>query len=90
MTKLNRAFSCDVTAAILVVQNKETAAMLVQQAIPPGINSIFMQKSSFACVNQYGRRSRECKRSIKANNLLRSYMPTQAVGPLALKYYSTD
>ena len=32
-----RAFSYDVTAAILVFQNKETAAILLYQAIPPGI-----------------------------------------------------
>ena len=51
----NRAFSYDVTAAILVFQNKETAAILVYQAIPRGIKLYFMQKSSFVLVNQYGR-----------------------------------
>ena len=55
----NRAFSYDVTAAILVFQNKETAAILVNQAIPGGINLFLMQKSSFILVNQNGRPSRE-------------------------------
>ena len=35
------AFSYDVTAAILVFQNKETAAILMYQAIPPGIKLYF-------------------------------------------------
>ena len=33
----NRAFSHDVTAAILVFQNNETAAMLVYQENPLGV-----------------------------------------------------
>ena len=33
----NRAFSHDVTAAILVFQNNETAAMLVSQTNPVGV-----------------------------------------------------
>ena len=45
-----RAFSYDVTAAILVFQNKETVAILVYQAVPPGIKN---QKSSFGLVNLY-------------------------------------
>ena len=45
-----RAFSydSDVTAAILVFQNKETVAILVYQAVPPGIKN---QKSPFGLVN---------------------------------------
>ena len=33
----NRVFSHDVTAAIFVFQNNETAAMLVSQTIPVGV-----------------------------------------------------
>ena len=40
----NRAFSYDVTAAILVFQNKETAAILVYQVIPLGIKLYFYAK----------------------------------------------
>ena len=54
-----RAFSYDVTAAILVFQNKETAAILVYQAIPSEIRLYFYEKSSFVLANQYGRWSRE-------------------------------
>ena len=42
-----RGFSYDVTAAILVFQNKETAAMLVYQAIPPGIKLYLYAKIVF-------------------------------------------
>ena len=44
---LNRVFSYDVTAAVLVFQNKETAAMLLYQAIPPGIKPCFYSKFVF-------------------------------------------
>jgi len=43
---LNRAFSHDVTAAILMFQNNETAAMLVFQASPVGAEF-------FSCVNNF-------------------------------------
>ena len=46
-------------AAILVFQNKETAAVLVYQAIPLGIKLYCYAKSPFALINQYGRWSRE-------------------------------
>ena len=36
-----------VAAAILVFQNKETAAILVYQAIPPGIKFYFYAKKVF-------------------------------------------
>ena len=45
-------FSCDVTAAMLVFQNKGMAAMMVYQTNPPEINSIFMQMLSFVSVIQ--------------------------------------
>ena len=41
MTKHARAFSYDVTAAILVFQNKEMAAILVFQTNPPGMKLYF-------------------------------------------------
>ena len=49
-----RAFSHDVTAAMLVFQNKEMAAMMVYQLILRELNSIFMQIISFVSVIQYG------------------------------------
>ena len=42
-----RAYSYDVTAAILVFQNKQTTAMLVYQAIPPGIKLDYNAKIVF-------------------------------------------
>ena len=54
-----RAFSHDVTAAMLVFQNKEMAAMMVYQTNPPGIGLYFLQITSFASVIQYGCWSRE-------------------------------
>ena len=50
-----RVFSHDVTAAMLVSQNKELAAMLLSQLNLWELNSIFMQILSFVSVNQYGR-----------------------------------
>ena len=41
------AFSYDVKAAITVFQNKETAAMLMYQAISPGIKLYFYTKIVF-------------------------------------------
>ena len=52
---LYRMFSHDVTAAMLVSQDKEMAAMLVCQTNLWELNSIFMQILSFISVNQYGR-----------------------------------
>ena len=42
------AFSHDVTAAILVSQNNETAAMLVSQASPVGVE-VFSYSNEFFC-----------------------------------------
>ena len=44
------AFSHDVTAAILVFQNKERAAMLVYQTKPLGIELHFHANFSFFCM----------------------------------------
>ena len=53
--KCYRAFSHDVTAAILVFQNNETAAMLVYQTSPEGVELFSYVNTSlcfskFACV----------------------------------------
>ena len=40
--EIYRVFSYDVTVAILVFLNKETAAILLYQAIPPGIKIYFL------------------------------------------------
>ena len=45
--RLYRVFSCDVTAAILVFQNKETAAILVNQTSHPGIELYFYANITF-------------------------------------------
>ena len=45
---LNRAFSHDVTAAILVFQNNKTAAMLVFQTNPVGVD-LFSYGNTFFC-----------------------------------------
>ena len=47
----NRAFSHDVTAAILVFQNNETAAMLVYQQNPLGVE-LFSHVNDFFCSNK--------------------------------------
>ena len=52
----NRGFSDDVTAAMLVYQNKETAAILVQQANRLGIE-LFLCK--YFLLTKYGRWPRE-------------------------------
>ena len=49
---LNRAFSHDVTAAILVFQNNKTAAMLVFQTNPVGVH-LFSYVNTFFCVNKF-------------------------------------
>ena len=47
----NRVFSTDVTAAILVSQNIETAAMLVSQTNPLGVGH-FSYGNAFFCSNK--------------------------------------
>ena len=49
--EINRAFSHDVTAAILVFQNNETAAMLVYQQNPLGVE-LFSHVNAFFCSNK--------------------------------------
>ena len=44
----NRAFSHDVTAAMLVFQNNETAAILVSQTNPVGVE-LFSYANAFFC-----------------------------------------
>ena len=44
---MNRAFSLDVTAAMLVSQNKEMVAMLVSQTKPLGIELYFYANTLF-------------------------------------------
>ena len=43
----NRAFSLDVTAVMLVFQNKEVAAMMVYQTNPVGSELYFYAKTFF-------------------------------------------
>ena len=47
-----RAFSHDVTAAMLVFQNKGMPAMMVYQTNPPGIEHFFMQILAFVSVKR--------------------------------------
>ena len=47
----NRAFSHDVTAAMLVFQNKGMAAMMVYQTNPPGIELYFYVNNFFCFSN---------------------------------------
>ena len=49
---LNRVFSHDVTAAILVSQNNETAAMLVSQTNPLGAQ-LFSYTNAFFCSKKF-------------------------------------
>ena len=49
---LYRALSHDVTAAILLSQNNETAAMLVSQTSPLGVE-LFSYAKSFFCSNKF-------------------------------------
>ena len=50
--KSNRVFSHDVKAAILVSQNNETAAMLVSQTSPVGVE-LFSYANAFFCCNKF-------------------------------------
>ena len=49
---INRSFSHDVTAAILVYQNNETAAILVYQTNPVGVKLFSYVKTLF-CSNKF-------------------------------------
>ena len=48
---INRAFSHDVTAAILLFQNNEMAAMLVFKTSPVGVE-LFSYLQNFLCSNK--------------------------------------
>ena len=48
----NRAFSHDVTTAILVFQNNETAAKLVYQVDSVGVE-LFSYANAFFCSNKF-------------------------------------
>ena len=64
-----RVFSHDVMAAILVSQNNETAAMLVSQTSPLGVELFLMQTLSFVPINLHRFWPREWKHSkIKHSN----------------------
>ena len=52
LKSLNRAFSHDIMAAILVFQNNETAAMLVYQDNPVGVE-LFSYANAFFCSNKF-------------------------------------
>ena len=52
LNRINRVFSHDVTAAILVSQNNETAAMLVSQ-INPVVVELFSYANAFFCSNRF-------------------------------------
>ena len=56
---LYRVFSHDVTEAILVSQNNETAAMFVSQTSPLGVEPFLMQMLSFVPVNLHSYWPRE-------------------------------
>ena len=47
-----RVFSHDVTVAILVSQNNETAVMLVSQTSPVGVE-LFSYANAFLCSNKF-------------------------------------
>ena len=47
-----RAFSHDVTAAILEFQNNETVAMLVFDTNPVGVFELFSHVNAFFCSNK--------------------------------------
>ena len=49
---LKSVFTYDVSAAILVSQNNETAAMLVSQTSPVGVE-LFSYANTFFCSNQF-------------------------------------
>ena len=50
--QVQRAFSRDVTSAILVFLNNETAAMLVSPINPVGVE-LFSYAKTFFCSNQF-------------------------------------
>ena len=50
--QVNRVFSHDVMAAILVSQNNEMAAMLVSQTNPLGVE-LFSDANAFFCFNKF-------------------------------------
>ena len=52
LCKRNRVFSHDVTTAILVFQNNKTAAMVVSQNRPPGVE-LFSYADAFFCSNKF-------------------------------------
>ena len=52
LKKIYRVFSHDVTAAILVYQNNETATMLVSQTSPLGVE-LFSHANAFVCYNKF-------------------------------------
>ena len=54
-----RAFSHDVTAAILVFQNNKTAAMLVYRTNPEGVELFSYVNASFVSINLHRCWSRE-------------------------------
>ena len=49
---INKVFSHDLTAAIFVSQNNETAAMLVSQTSPLGVE-LFSHANTFFCSNKF-------------------------------------
>ena len=49
---MNRVFSHDVTAAILVSQNNETTAMLVSLTSPAGVE-LFSYANAFFCSDEF-------------------------------------
>ena len=53
LSAINRVFSRDVTAAVLVSLNKGTAAMLVSPTNPLGIELILMQTFSFVLAEKH-------------------------------------
>ena len=61
-----KAFSHDVTAAILVFQNNKTAAMLVFPTNPVGVD-LFSYVNTFFCVNKFAYMQIEHKCSIGNN-----------------------
>ena len=77
-----RAFAHDVTVAILVSQNNETAATLVSQSSPVGVElSFLMQTLSFVPINLHRCWQSEWKRSI----LLKSDLKTRRS-----RFFKTD
>ena len=48
-----RAFSHDVTAAILVFQNNETAGMLMYQTSPGGVEKLFSYLNTSFCFSNF-------------------------------------